>query len=448
MIRSIIITVLTVGVIGVGYWGYKEHEEKNALLIHAENSYQRSFHELSYRMDLLQDKIGTSLAMNTGERLSPQFVDIWRLTSQALGDVGQLPLSLVPINETEEFLSNIGDFTYRTAIRNLDDDPLTEDEVEKLQHLYEQAGYIKDDLREMQHSALKNNLRWMDVELALAAEGESEQQDSTIIDGFKSVNNDISEFSESDVGNGMFEQTSDKKQYQQVTGKTYDEAGIRKFSEALFDVEDAENFTIEKNGKGADIPGYSVAYHDDKKIYMDITEQGASPISILVDREVKESTLSLNDGLIAAEKYIKEFDYDGMTALQSQQYDGVGVFSFMYEQDDVRIYPDAMMVKVALDNGDIIGFNARQYLMNHHKRSIPKAKLTVEEAREFVNDQVEIQEEHIALIENNIEEEVLTYEFLGTMNEETYRIFINAEDGLEEKVEKLTGTETNFEANL
>src|SRR5690625_4283801 len=237
MFRSIIIAVLTIGIIGVGYWGYKEHEEKNALLIHAENSYQRSFHELSYHMDLLHDKIGTSLAMNTGDRLSPQFVDIWRISSQALNNVGQLPLSLVPINETEEFLSNIGDFTYRTAVRNLDDDPLTGDEVDKLNNLYEQAANVKDNLRQMQHTALDNNLRWMDVELALATEGE--QEDSTIVDGFRSVNKDLDDFAQSDTGLNMFEQTTNDNQFQQVTGKQQSEQDIRKFSEKLFSVKDS-----------------------------------------------------------------------------------------------------------------------------------------------------------------------------------------------------------------
>jgi len=446
MIRSVLIAVLTIGIIGVGYWGYKEHEEKNALLIHAENSYQRSFHELAYHMDLLHDKIGTSLAMNTGERLSPQFVDIWRLTSEALNNVGQLPLSLVPINETQEFLSNIGDFTYRTSIRNLDDDPLSEEEVDKLNHLYEQAADIKDNLREMQHTALQNNLRWMDVELALATN--EEQDDNTIVDGFRTVNHNINEFAESDIGSNMFEKTSTNNQYGHVEGEKQEEEDIRAYSERLFSVEDAEQFNIEKSGEGADIPTYSVTYQDDKSIYMDITEQGAHPISILVDRDIKESTISLNDGLLKAEEYIKDFDYDNMTAFQSQQFDGIGVYSFIYEQDGVRIYPDKMNVKVALDNGDIIGFNARDYLMSHQDRTIEDATLTVDEAREHVNGQVNIQEEHVALVENNLNEEVLAYEFLGTMDNETYRIFINAQDGTEEKVEKLTGTETNFEVTL
>lgn len=40
-------------------------------------------------------------------------------------------------------------------------------------------------MRKVQHLVLKNNLRWMDVELALASGKEG--TDNTIIDGFKTV---------------------------------------------------------------------------------------------------------------------------------------------------------------------------------------------------------------------------------------------------------------------
>lgn len=50
-----------------------------------------------------------------------------------------------------------------------------------------------------------------------------------------------------------------------------------------------------------------------------------------------------------------------------------------------------------------------------------------------------------ALIINDIGEEVLCYEFLGTINEDTYRIFINADNGQEEKVEKLKNSEPIYE---
>src|SRR5699024_5144980 len=147
MFRWITIAVLSVGILGVGIWGYKEHQEKNAVLIQAENTYQRSFHELSYHVDMLHDKIGTTLAMNSKESLSPQLVEIWRLASEALSNVVQLPLTLVPFDKTEEYLSNIGEFTYQTAVRDLSKKPLSDKEIKRLKTLYEQSAEIKDEMR-------------------------------------------------------------------------------------------------------------------------------------------------------------------------------------------------------------------------------------------------------------------------------------------------------------
>lgn len=446
MLRTITIIFLTIGLVGTVYWGYKEHQEKNALLIHTENNYQRSFHELSYHMDLLHDQIGTSLAMNSGEKLSPQFVEIWRISSEALSNVSQLPMALIPIHKTEEFLSKIGDFTYKTAIRNLDDDPLNDEEIKTLEQLYKQAANIKDELRKMQHTVLSNNLRWMDVELALATQ--DEPMDSTIIDGFNTVENHVNQFSNEREGTKFLQTVENKQGYQSISGKKKSKEEIRNFTKKLFSISDDINIEISKSGSGADIPIYSVFYEDGKRVYMDITEKGAHPISILVEREIEEPKISLNDGLQKAEQYIKEFGYKQMDLLQSQQFENVGVYTFLNMQDNVRIYPDSIVVKVALDNGDIIGLNAKEYLLNHRERTIEEAKITKEEARDEVNKNVTIHDEHLAIIENDLNEEVLVYEFLGELNDETFRIFVNATTGNEEKVEKLSNTETNFDIQL
>lgn len=81
MVRWITIVVLSIVAVGTTVWGYKENQDKNAVLIQAENSYQRAFHELTYNVDLLHDKIGSTLAMNTRQQLSPQLAEIWRITS-------------------------------------------------------------------------------------------------------------------------------------------------------------------------------------------------------------------------------------------------------------------------------------------------------------------------------------------------------------------------------
>lgn len=445
MVRWILIGVLALGVTATAVWGYQEHREKNSILVQAENNYQRSFHDLSYHMDLLHDKIGTTLAMNSTSQLSPQLTEIWRLTSEAHTDVGQLPLALLPFNKTEEFLSDIGDFSYRVAVRDLDNKPLSEKEVKSLESLYKQSGEIKDELRRVQNLVLENNLRWMDVQLALASNDEN--MDNTIIDGFKTVEKTVEGFSEGNFGPTLTGTSKENHGFNYLKGNNISEQEALKKAKDIFNVKDKTKINITKTGKGSELAMYSISYQaGNNHGYMDMSQKGGHPISIMMDRKVKETKLSLNQGLEKAKNYLKKYKFKDVEVFQSNQYSNVGVFSFMYNQDDVRVYPDSIQIKVALDNGDILGLSARDYFRNHHKRDIPEPKINVEEAKEKVNPNVKIQQNHLAIIENDLGEEVLVHEFLGVLGNETYRIFINAMDGKEEQVEKLDGKEGKFES--
>jgi len=447
MVRWILIGALAIVNIATGMWGYQEHQEKNAILIQAENSYQRAFHELSYHMDLLHDKIGSSLAMNSRDRLSPQLVEIWRLTSEAHSNVGQLPLALLPFNKTEEFLSNIGDFTYRTAVRDLEKTPLSNEEVKTLENLYKQAGHIKDELRQVQHMVLNSNLRWMDVQLALATQ--DEQADNTIINGFKTVEKHVEGFSEGNNDSSIIGTATKDHDFKHLSGEKIDEQEVIDRSLNLFNTKNKRDISITKSGEGAKVPLYSVSYQDgDKNAYMDMTEKGGHPITLLIERPIKEKQLSLNEGMEKAKEYLNQFNFKNMEVYQSSEYDNIGVYSFLYNEDGIRVYSDAMEVKVALDNGDILGFTAKNYYMNHKDRQIPTPNLSNKEAKDKVNKSVDIQEEYLALIDNDLGEEILAHEFLGILGDETYRIFINAMNGMEERVEKLSGSEINYSNNF
>lgn len=443
LIRNILIAILAVGIVGMGVWGYKEHNEKNAILIQAENTYQRSFHELSYHMDLLHDKIGTALAMNSPTSLSPQLIEIWRITSEALSNVGQLPLTLLPFNKTEGFLSNIGDFTYRTAVRDLDTEPLSKKEMRTLRDLYGQAHDIKNELRQVQHLVLDNNLRWMDVQLALATQ--DEQADNTIIDGLKTVEKKVEGYAEGNDDSPLIGPNTEDHTFENVKGKKISEQEALKQGQRIFHIKDTSKVKVTKTGDGATNPLYSLSYEEnDKRAYMDISEKGGHPITLLVNRTMDEKKLSLNDGYEAARKYIKKLGLDQMVLLQSAEYDDTGVYSFIYEDNGVRVYPDSVDVKVALDNGDIIGLTTRNFYMNHKKRDIPQPEISKEEAKRSLNPNLKIHEDFVAIVENDLGKEVLVYEFLGTLDDDTYRIFINANDGKEEIVEKLGHAEMNF----
>ena len=436
---------MTIGVVGTAYWGYKEHQEKNAVLIQAENNYQRAFHDLTFRVDLLNDKIGATLAMNSRKSLSPALADVWRITSQAHSDVGQLPLALLPFNKTEEFLADIGDFSYRAAVRDLEKEPLSDDEYKTLQTMYKKSSDVQSELRKVQHLVIENNLRWMDVELALASG--QKQADNTIIDGFKTVEENVDAFSETDFGPSFTSIKNRKKGFEDLEGKEITEQEAKTIAKK-FVPKNVNEIKVTSSGEGSDYGFYSLSMHDKKSkadINMDITKKGGYPIFFIQNREVKEKKIGLNEASTNALKFLEQHNFKDLELYESAQYDNIGVFSYVSVEQGVRLYPDAIRIKVALDDGKVIGFSARDYLASHKKRKLPEPKISKEEAKEMLNPSLEVQEDRLAVIANELGEEVLCYEFLGTIENDTYRIFIDANNGLEEKVEKLKNPEPLYQ---
>ncbi|UOQ42689.1 germination protein YpeB [Halobacillus salinarum] len=444
MLRIISIVVLSLTTIGAGIWGYKEHQDKNAILVQSENNYQRAFHELTYYVDVLNDKIGTTLAMNSRKELSPQLAEIWRITSDANADVGQLPLSLMPFNKTEEFLSDIGDFAYRTAVRDLTKKPLSEKEVKALESLHKQSGEIKNELRKVQNVVLRDNLRWMDVELALATNNET--GDNTIVDGFKTVEKSVDGFRQANIESGV-SVAGTAQDFKNIKGKEISKQEAKSIAGKWLKDVKPKDLKITKSGKGADVQTYTASFQKNKiNGYMDISVKGGHALTVMVNRPVKKAQVSLHEAYSKAKKYleglnVEDADFD---LIESSQYERLGVFRFVYKKDGVRYYPDAIEVKVALDNGDLLGMTTLDYFSHHYDRDIKKANVSEEEAKSNVNPNLKIQEKHMAVIENDLNEQVLCYEFLATKGNETYRIFINAWNGEEEQVETLKGTEVKF----
>ncbi len=51
--------------------------------------------------------------------------------------------------------------------------------------------------------------------------------------------------------------------------------------------------------------------------------------------------------------------------------DNVLTVNFAYNDLDVCCYTDLIKVSVAMDDGEILGFDAKGFLVNHYDRDIP-----------------------------------------------------------------------------
>ena len=112
----------------------------------------------------------------------------------------------------------------------------------------------------------------------------------------------------------------------------------------------------------------------------------------------------------------------------------IATINFAYHQGDVTIYPDLIKVQVAMDSGDIVGFEAQGYHFSHTLRTIPSPKISQEEARKSLNERLNIINSGMAIIPTDVKTEVLVYEFKGQVDGKEFIVYINAETGNEEDI--------------
>lgn len=441
-LSAVLFPVMTVLLIGTVVWGYQVNQEKNSILIKAENQYQRAFHDLSFYVDKLHAEIGNTLVLGPNSYNSQRkgLVNVWRLTSQAQNEINQLPLTLLPFNQTEELLSNLANFSYRASVRDLIKQPLDENEMKTLTVLYEHTKQIATDLRDVQSKVIASSLRWMDVENSLATE--QKMLDNTIIDGFQTVNKKIGEYEEMNWGPSMaalFETRS----FSALSGNEVTADDIRQKAGSYVNGRPLNNVQVVESGDAADRSMYSLTAtaEDGSEVAMDFARRGGSLIWFMDSRAIAEPQIALRQAGQSAQSYLETHDYPGMTPVNYDRFGNTANITFASVQDGVVLYPDKLTVKVALDNGDVVGLQASDYLFEHRQREIKQPTLTEAEAKQSLNGGFQMTGHTLALIKNDIDEEVLCHQFSGQFNGSMYRIYINADTGSEEKVEQLQQAE-------
>lgn len=434
----ILFPIMTLAFIGTAMWGYQENQEKKAVLIKAENQYQRAFHDLSYHMEHLQTELGKTIAANSdaNDYYRRGLSNVWRLSSEAQNELNQLPLTLLPFNNTEEFLSNITNFTYRTAVRDLNKNPLSAEEQNTLQELYKRSKEITAELQDVQSKVLSQNLRWMDVENALATQ--DKQMDNTIVDGFKTVDKKVQEYGELSWGPTMAS-LYQKRSYSGLPGMEVTAEEAKAKAAQFLQVQDANTLQVKENGAGTEFTSFTVTgknpyYGNDMQI--DLTKKGGHIIYYMASRDVQEKNVDIQGAREAAQEFLQAHGFADMIPVNYDEYVNVASFTFAHKVGGVTIYPEKVVVKVALDNAEVTGLQASDYLYERKERSIAAPSLSEENARKELNPAFKAESMSLAWIRNDLDQEVLCYEFTGRINGSGYRIYVNGDTGLEEKIEE------------
>ena len=85
-------------------------------------------------------------------------------------------------------------------------------------------------------------------------------------------------------------------------------------------------------------------------------------------------------------------------------------FARKAEDNDALIYADGIQLKIAKDNGELLGLNAMEYIQ---KEKIDKQKIVPIDKAELFSSNFSVEEERLAYVENKQLQQRLAYQLIA-----------------------------------
>ena len=449
-ISGVLFPITTILMIGAFVWGYQVNQQKNSIQIKSENEYQRSFHDLAYHVNSLHGELGNTLAVHTDSSQMHRkgLMNVWRMTSEAQNEITHLPLGHLPFNQTEALLSRLSSFSYQTANRDLTNEPLTEKELGNLRELYKSTGEINNNLQQVQSKVLANNLHWTDVETAL--DTNKMPTDNAIVDGFREVDKRVGQYPELDLGPSVPSMKS-QSDIKKLNGPIVSASDIQMKAAKFLGFSNSSVLKVTENGAGTKWASFTASTDVNRngvnsELTIDYTRQGGELISYRDTRVIGARSISSSSARSKADYFLRNKGYLSMTPVTYREYQNTGTFTYVRSDGGALVYPEKIIVRVALDNGEVTGIGCSDYVYERAVlKTLPKPKLTLQEARKHLNPKFKESYHRQAVIKDHASKLISAYEFGGVIHGTKYRIFLNGDNGDEENIEEITQSSSTQE---
>ncbi len=448
--RKYVIALLFLALAVAIGWGYREREFREQQSYALEAEYNREFYNLIANVEQAEVLLSKAIASNsTGQRIM-LLTEVWSRSLAAQDSLSQIPFNKVNMTATRKFLSQTADYS-RVLARNLaSGEKISGEQYQKLIRFHSEMGSFARELHNIERRVSEEgDFRWSERRVArafdrIAAAVRNEGGDA--LDGFVDINQRMEELP-SLIYDGPFSDHLNNISPRGLTGKNVSQneaaSRVRRFLQNIKEDSDSSEISAAEKGEAAGkIPSWTFSFRTENRegpppIRMDVSKKGGHVVWMLNNRDIDQSKLTSEEAVSRAVAFLQEQGLNLMEPVQLLRQDNAQVISFVFKKDGIIYYPDQIKVKVALDNGEIVGYDAVNYLTAHGKRQIQNPAITAEEAMTKVHPSFKIEKVRQALIPLDNGQEVYAYEIRASRNGDEFLVYINAESGKEERIYKI-----------
>jgi spore germination protein len=439
--RMYSIVIVLIGAVSI--WGIYQYKHAANLRQELDNQYNRAFYDMVGYVNNVDTLLAKSMISTTTTKTAGTLQEAWRQANLAQTNLGQLPVSQPVLASTSKFLTQIGDLSYTLNTQSIKGKELSGDQYKTVERLYKLSNSLKKSLGELQNDLGTGRLKWGE----LASKGTSLFSKTSANNSMKKMESISSTFQDYPtlIYDGPFSDHMTSSEAKGLTGDTVNSEEAKKRIKKFLGEDKVQDIADAGKNDSGPIKSFSftVAFKGapkDQKANLGVSQKGGHIMWMLYNRPVKESKIDMNKAKQIGRDFLNSKGYKNMEDTYYLTQDNVATINYAYRQNGVTVYPDLIKLKVALDNGEIIGIESNTYLSNHTERKIPTPKISANDAKKKINTKLQLHGSGLAIIPTTYKKEIFCYEFKGKLNNNDFIVYINAETGEEEDILMIVNT--------
>ena len=429
MLSVICVLLIIVAILGIILYK-KQREYRQA----SENSYNMAFYELVNYVQNVETYLAKSLISTTPEHGAETLTNVWREANLAQAYLSRLPIESQELENTERFLNQVSDYSYSLSRKNIYNENLTQEDLKNLKDLHGYSQELENTLNQLSEDLNSGRFEWGELTkkgtIAFA-----QQVDNISKESFSNLEENFHEYSGL-IYDGAFSEHLTKQEKKGLTGENISEEQAVQIAKQFIGEERIKEISSLGLSENATIPVYdfSIKNTNEQNANLSISQKGGHVVYYNSNREVEVEAISQEEANEKGKQFLTSKGFTNMKETYYLKQEGIVTINYAYSQDGVIIYPDLIKVKVALDNGEVLGIETSGYLNNHEERNLPEIKISKDEAKKTLNKDLQIESEGLAIIPTEWQSEIYCYEFKGKVDDSEFLVYINCENGREEDI--------------
>ncbi len=418
--RIILICLGGILVTSLLVYGIYFHKKAGDYKVALANQYDRAFYDLLDNVNNAEMYLLKATVTGSKEMQTLMLEEAGNSASQAEICLALLPVDSNNLSAVSDFLVQLKDISRTWDKTLVNGGELTDEQYKMLEELY---GYAQD---------LNGAVRtvWTDF----SAEGDWENLQ--IFENNKHLAEPFQDYPQL-IYDGPFSEHMKTTKSENLKGDNVSKDQAADYVKKLFEFyTPTVKYIGENDNQGIEVYSFTVTFGEGYAYAAraDVTKIGGNLCSMIMYRETGEETLTPEQAIVTGESYLNALGYVDMQPSYYTVQDGYVTANYAYVDNGVICFPDMVKVKISMDNGEVVGFEALSYLLNHREREIPEGKISLEQAKAKLSPNISCVNSSEAIIPNDFGGEEHVYQFNCTYNGRNVLIYTDVETGKETEV--------------